>query len=391
MLDIAETPSAAAQPVPPIEANIQGATLRLSPAGQWTVANFPSLEAAVNAVRYKPHRKRIREAEISLSGIEELDTAGAWRLHHFAGELEGAGIAPRFTDLSEKQRILLGVVSDNVVREKPVPARRGPRIPLLGDAFATLVKAADDAARLTMFLGQTTACAGRVLSRPWRFRWTAFAHHIEHTGLRAVPIIALICLLIGGVIIQQGVIQLRNFGAEPFAVDMLGVLTLREVGVLLTAIMVAGRSASAFTAEIGSMKMREEIDAMRTIGIDPMETLVLPRIAALIVTLPILVFIGDIMCLAGGALMSLLYLDISIPVYLDRLHDAISLQHFMVGLVKAPFIAIIIGLVGCLEGMKVQGSAESLGTHVTSSVVKAIFLVIIFDALFAMYLTASGY
>jgi phospholipid/cholesterol/gamma-HCH transport system permease protein len=227
--------------------------------------------------------------------------------------------------------------------------------------------------------------------RPWRFRWVSFIHHVEHTGLRAVPIISLICLLIGAVVTQQGILQLQQFGAEPMAVDMVGILALREVGILLTAIVVAGRSASAFTAEIGTMKTREEIDAMRTLGIDPIEVLVLPRIAALVITLPILAFIGDLMCLLGGAIMAFVYLDIGMSAFLERVHDAINVRHFMVGLVKAPLAAIIIGLIGCLEGLSVEGSAESLGMHVTISVVKAIFVVIVFDAMFAMFLSASGF
>jgi phospholipid/cholesterol/gamma-HCH transport system permease protein len=392
MLDQAENSSpgtAAARQ--PLLAELHGGALRLTPAGAWTVENFAVLHAAIEKVKATARKGNLRQAAIRLSVVEDLDTAGAWLLHHLRTGLADAGVEVHFTDISEKQRILLSVVDENIVRDKPARLRRRFSIPLVGDAFVALVRAVDDLVRLTGFLGQATASAGRVALRPWRFRWIAFAHHIEHTGLRAVPIIALICLLIGAVIIQQGVIQLANFGAEPFAIDMLGILALREVGVLLTAIMVAGRSASAFTAEIGSMKMREEIDAMRTIGIDPIETLVLPRIAALMVSLPILVFIGDLMCLLGGALMSMLYLDIGMEVYLARLHDAINMRHFLVGLLKAPFIALIIGLVGCLEGMSVKGSAESLGAHVTTSVVKAIFLVIVFDALFAIYLTASGY
>jgi phospholipid/cholesterol/gamma-HCH transport system permease protein len=214
---------------------------------------------------------------------------------------------------------------------------------------------------------------------------------LQQTGLNAVPIIALVCFLIGGVIMQQGAQQLRAFGAETMAIDMLGVLALREVGILLTAVMVAGRSASAFTAQIGTMKMREEVDAMRTLGIDPIETLVVPRILALVIALPLLVFIADIMCLAGGAVMAKLYLGLDLPIYIDRLHGALDARHFFVGIVKAPFAALIIGLVGCLEGLSVQGSAESVGTQVTAAVVKAIFLVLILDGVFAIFLSASGY
>ena len=174
------------------------------------------------------------------------------------------------------------------------------------------------------------------------------------------------------------------------AVNMVAILSLREIGILLTSIMVAGRSGSAFTAEIGSMKMREEIDAMRTLGIDPMETLVAPRVLALIVVLPLLAFLGDMMCLIGGGLMAKVVLGLSPAAYIDFLHGAVDVKHFIAGMAKAPFAALIIGLVGCLEGLKVSGSAESLGFHVTSAVVKAIFLVIVFDALFAMFLSSVG-
>ena len=378
-------------PAPVLRAAVDGGTMRLAASGRWTVQEFARLDGEIKTLDIAAGRREYAEARIDLAAIEDLDTAGAWLLHDLRRQFEAAGVKASVQPGSERQRILLGVVSDNIAAEKPARLKRNAIMPIAGETATAMFNAADNLVRLTAFLGQTTLCAARTAMRPWRFRWTAFIHHIEHTGLRAVPIISLICLLIGGVITQQGVLQLRNFGAEPFAVDMVGVLALREVGILLTAIMVAGRSASAFTAEIGSMKMREEIDAMRTLGISPIETLVLPRVAALIVTLPILAFIGDIMCLAGGAMMALAYLDISIPVYVERLHDAVNVRHFLVGLVKAPLIALIIGLVGCLEGLSVQGSAESLGSHVTNSVVKAIFLVIIFDALFAMFLSASGY
>jgi phospholipid/cholesterol/gamma-HCH transport system permease protein len=171
---------------------------------------------------------------------------------------------------------------------------------------------------------------------------------------------------------------------------MVAILALREVGILLTAIMVAGRSGSAFTAEIGSMKMREEVDAMRTLGIDPMDTLVLPRVLALIVALPLLTFIGDLTGLIGGGVMAMAVLGLDASTYIDKLREAADMQDFLVGMIKAPFAALIIGLVGCLEGLEVQGSAESLGKHVTSAVVKSIFLVIILDAVFAMFLSGIG-
>src|SRR4029079_24509 len=258
------------------------------------------------------------------------------------------------------------------------------------DMTRALTGVASAAVQLTAFLGEVTSAFFRLFRQPWRFRPKSFVHHLDHAGLRAVPIIALICFLIGAVVLQQGVGQLKPLGAEPFAVNMVAILALREVGILLTAIMVAGRSGSAFTAEIGSMKMREEIDAMRTLRIDPMDTLVIPRVLALVVALPLLTFLGDIMGLIGGGIMAMAVLGIDAGTYIDKLHVGVDFQHFMAGMVKAPFAAIIIALVGCLEGMKVEGSAESLGQHVTSAVVKAIFLVIILDAIFAMFLSGIG-
>jgi phospholipid/cholesterol/gamma-HCH transport system permease protein len=328
--------------------------------------------------------------EMDIAGIAQLDTAGAWLLQRTAKAWEAKGLKTRYTGTTESFNILLEEVRRRSAHEPPPEAPPGG----LADMVATVIRAsssvAREAAMLTSFLGALTVTFARIIREPWRFRPVSFIHHLDHTGFRAVPIIALICLLIGAVVMQQGVVQLRAFGAETFAVNMVGILSLREVGVLLTAIMVAGRSGSAFTAEIGSMKMREEIDAMRTLGIDPMETLVAPRVLALIVVLPLLTFLGNMMCLVGGGLMAKVVLGLGPAAYIDFLHDAVDAKHFMAGMAKAPFAALIIGLVGCLEGLKVEGSAESLGFHVTSAVVKAIFLVIVFDAIFAMFLSAVG-
>lgn len=388
------TPSASQHtpaPVPSLHVSDASGVLRFVASGRWTVHQFARLDASVAALKIPVARARVANAEIDMTAVAALDTAGAMLIDRVRRELETGGIAVRIHGASEKQRVLLGVVRDNNSAARPAPPPPRNSVSLMSDAVNGAAEALGDAMRLTAFLGETALAAARTAMRPRRFRATSFVHHIEHIGLRAVPIISLICILIGAVITQQGIVQLRAFNVEPYAIDMLGMLALREVGILLTAIVVAGRSASAFTAEIGSMKMREEIDAMHTLGLNPMETLVLPRIAALLLVLPILAFIGDIMCLVGGAAMAMAYLDIDLAAYISRLHSAITLKHFLVGLVKAPLAALIIGLVGCLEGLRVRGSAESLGQHVTAAVVKAIFLVIIFDALFAMFLSACGY
>ncbi len=214
-------------------------------------------------------------------------------------------------------------------------------------------------------------------------------HHLDRVGLQAVPIILLITFLIGGIIAQQGFFHFRKFGAETYVVDMLGILILREIGVLIVSIMVAGRSGSSYTAELGSMKMREEIDALRTMGLDPIEVLVLPRVFALILALTMLTFLGSMAALYGGGLVAWFYGGMSPDIFIARLKEAISLTHFKVGMIKAPFMALVIGVVACAQGFAVKGSAELLGLQTTASVVKAIFLVIVLDGLFAMFFAQS--
>jgi phospholipid/cholesterol/gamma-HCH transport system permease protein len=213
----------------------------------------------------------------------------------------------------------------------------------------------------------------------------AVARQIELTGVRAVPIIVLMSFLIGCIVAQQGAFQLRFFGASVFTVDLVGILTLRELAPLLTAIMVAGRSGSAITAELGSMRMREEIDALRVMGLDPVNVLVLPRVLGLIVSVPLLSFLSVLATLAGAMLTLWVYVDIAPISFLQRLRDAIDFSSLWSGLIKAPFMALIIGLIACTEGMSVRGSAESLGTHTTASVVKSIFMVIVVDGIFAIF------
>ena len=375
---------------PGFRVELRGTTFRLVASGAWTVAEAEKLDGALKRLRVPIPPTPEFTGEMDISGIAEIDTAGAWLLQRTAAAWQTGGLRTHYAGATEAFRVLIEEVQRHGRAACPKLDKPEPLSQVLKDGAMAVTGAGREAIMLTGFLGQVTAGLGRMIRQPWRFRTTSFFHHLDHAGLRAVPIIALICFLIGAVVMQQGVVQLEAFGAELFAVNMVAILTLREVGILLTAIMVAGRSGSAFTAEIGSMKMREEIDAMRTLGIDPMDTLVLPRILALIVALPLLTFIGDLMGLVGGGVMAKIVLGLDAGNYVDKLREAVSFQHFMAGMVKAPFAALIIGLVGCLEGLKVEGSAESLGTHVTSAVVKAIFLVIILDAVFAMFLSGIG-
>ncbi len=366
---------------------MEAGIVRIVVSGDWTLAVLGEIRSCLDELgEVKPGGQPV---EIDLSQLHRLDTAGALALLNLRNSVDGKTAA--FVNERREHRILL----DEVARAAPATAEAPPRRRPLAEMAGWFAMAATafgrDAIRLTTFLGETAAALARVMVRPSRFRGTSFIHQIQQTGLTAVPIISLVCFLIGGVVLQQGARQLSDFGAENLSIDMLGILALREVGIILAAVMVAGRSASAFTAQIGTMKMREEIDAMRTLGIDPMETLVVPRILALIVTLPLLVFVADMMCLAGGALMAKLYLSLDLPIYLQKLNTAIRPKYLYVGLIKAPFAALVIGLVGCLEGMSVEGSAESVGTQVTTAVVKAIFLVLVLDAVFAIFLSASGF
>ena len=230
----------------------------------------------------------------------------------------------------------------------------------------------------------------RVVIRPRTFRFISAVHHLYRVGWQAIPIMFLITFLIGCIIAQQGIFHFRKFGADAYVVDMVGILVLREIGVLIVSIMVAGRSGSAYTAELGSMKMREEIDALRMMGFDPVEVLILPRVVALVIALPILAFLGSMAALFGGGLVAWLYGGMSPEIYIARLQEAVSVTHFKVGMIKAPFMALVIGLVACSEGLRVKGSAESLGLQTTNSVVKSIFLVIVLDGIFAIFFASIG-
>jgi phospholipid/cholesterol/gamma-HCH transport system permease protein len=241
------------------------------------------------------------------------------------------------------------------------------------------------------FLGEFSLALLRVLSRPGRFRGKALINQLEQVAYRGVPIIVLISFLVGCIVAQQGIFQLQRFGATTFVVNLIGILILRELAVLLTSIMVAGRSGSAITAEIGSMQMREEIDALRVMGLDPIEVLIVPRILALILGLPLLSFLSALAALFGGGLTAWVYGDISPDVFLSQLQASIAMNTFLVGLIKAPFMALVIGIIAAIEGLAVEGSAESLGRRVTSAVVKSIFMVIVLDGVFAIFFAAIRY
>jgi phospholipid/cholesterol/gamma-HCH transport system permease protein len=244
--------------------------------------------------------------------------------------------------------------------------------------------------RILGFLGLTLHRVARSLVMPWRLRRAALFTQMEEAGLKAIPIVALMGFLIGVVLAFQGAAQLRQFGAEVFVVDLIAISILRELGVLLTAIIVAGRSGSAFTAAIGAMKVQEEIDALRALGLDPIEVLVVPRTLALLIMLPILAILANIFGLIGGALMSWIDLGVSPALFFNRMQENIGVWHLGVGLIKAPFFAVIIGVIACYQAMQVKGSSQSLGARTTSSVVQAIFAVILVDAMFSVFFGEVG-
>jgi phospholipid/cholesterol/gamma-HCH transport system permease protein len=281
------------------------------------------------------------------------------------------------------------------VEETDAPPLAKPRRPvrlvqLLDQIGAGTLGALRFGYDLVGFFGLVALRLARVLGRPWRLRLTSTVRHLEETGLNALPIVGLISLLVGLVLAYQGVDQLRPFGAEIYMVNLVGIAALREMGILLTAIVVAGRSGSAFTAEIGTMKVNEEVDALATLGLDPVEVLVVPRLIALVLTLPLLTFFADVMALVGGAIGGLLLIDMTFPQFLEQLSTAVTPTMFWVGMVKAPVFAFVIAMVGCFEGLRVAGSAESVGHLTTKAVVESIFLVIVLDALFSILFSVLG-
>ncbi|AIB13899.1 ABC transporter permease (plasmid) [Azospirillum argentinense] len=321
---------------------------------------------------------------LDLSRLDAMDTVGAYLLSALSDRLKAAGHGVDLAAIRPEHAALF----DAVREVGPPPVERAqthrPILDMLERTGRTAVDGLREGRDLLSFLGLIAITFGRLIVNPRRLRFRSVMFHIEQTGLNALPILGLLSFLIGVVLAFQGADQLRRFGAELFVVNLLGVSILREIGILMTAIIVAGRSGSAFTAQIGTMKVNQEVDAISTLGLDVVELLVVPRALALMITLPLLAFYADIMGLFGGAVMSYATLDITFGQFIRQLHGAVTLPHFLVGLVKAPVFALVIAMVGCYEGLKVSGSAESVGTLTTKSVVESIFLVIVLDAVFSV-------
>ncbi len=372
-----------------IKAKDDGGALVLSAGGTWSIRELKRL---VRDVRGALPAKRLAtgaKARLDLGGITYLDSSGAWLIVDLKKRLKDAGLDHEVTAIRNADRALLDRVERALARTggAPAPPRAHPMLGALANLGKIVVDAGKKSHELLAFFGLTVILIARAIAMPWRIHMKATVKHIETTGLNSLPIVGLLNFLIGVVVAFMGAVQLKKFGAEIFTVNLVGIAILRELGVLITAILIAGRSGSAFTAQIGTMKVNQEIDAMQTIGLNPVEVLVLPRILAMMIVMPLLTFYADIMGICGGAIMSMTALDISLESFIRQLQSAIDFKTFMIGILKAPVCAYIIALVGCFEGMQVSGSAESVGTRTTMSVVEAIFLVIVFDAIVAITLS----
>ncbi len=371
-----------------LTATADGERVALAATGAWTAECAAELEGIIDqtARRYRG----ASDVVIDLTKLERLDTFGAWLIERLKRAFTGRGSTTRVIGLSDTDRGLMEELQ--LANQTPGQDNAGAnRIAMALDSVGRAVaEIGRSLVRLANLLGALTTAVLRTIAHPTRLRSTSVIHHLERVGLRAVPIILLSTFVIGAILAQQGIFRFRTFGADVYVVDMVTVLVLREVGVLIVCVMVAGRSGSSYTAELGAMKMREEIDALRTMGLDPIEVLVLPRILALVVAVPLLTFLGSMAALYGAGLVCWLYGGMAPEVFLARLREAIWLPTFEVGMIKAPFMALMIGLVACVEGFEVDGSAASLGYRTTSSVVKSIFLVIALDGVFAMFFAGIG-
>lgn len=362
-----------------------GATLSL--AGAWQIVDFERLSREISVQAAGTPGSAVT---IDLGAVSALDTAGAWLVERTRRELEARGVTVAVVGAKPAAAALLATVAERAPapRAEEVREAAGPR--LVRSVGQGTLDAAATGLAFVRFLGSVVLTLVRTVPQPRRWRVGSVLHHLEEVGLKAVPIVALISFLIGVVLAYQGATQLARFGAQVFVVDLVAIGVLREIGILLTAIVVAGRSGSAFTAQLGSMQLNEEVDALRTLGLDPLEVLVLPRLIALVVALPLLAVVADLLGLVGGGLMAWVELGIAPAEFVARLRQAIGPWTFGVGVVKAPFFAALIALVGCAEGLAVRGGAEAVGRHTTRSVVEAIFLVIVADAVFSIFFSLVG-
>ncbi len=372
----------------------QGLDLELT--GEWRTLRFAQIDAALTALDLEG----VRRIEISTARVEVLDLSSAWRLHEFIRQRQAAGIEVVFKGAPPDQ---LRLVDQTLKGEIPVCTQQRPRVPLslLDEIESPALRSLASLGRHAVlygrdlisdlaFLGRMTVTTLGAITSWKRLRPISIARHVYDTGITALPIVSLIAFLISVIIAYMSAQQLRNFGATVFVVDLVTIGVLRELGVLLTSIIVAGRSGSAFAAELGSMKLNEEVDALYATGVDPFEALVLPRVLGLVIALPLLTIIADIIGLAGGALLCRFLLDMPLSQYVSRVQESITATTFWVGVAKAPIFAMLIAMAGCYRGMQVRDSSRELGRLTTLAVVQAIFLVIFADAVFAVLFLEMG-
>ncbi len=341
------------------------------------IGNLPDRLEAIDAAAVK---------HVDLSGVDRIDTIGAWVVHRFAARNDATidGL-----DANDQALFDQVVASDQPLAARPAKVNAASRV--LGEIGDAIVLSGKTMLGLLGFLGATTIAFGSVIRHPRRFRFNAVVQRFEVVGVAALGIVGLMSFLIGMVIAQQGAVQLRQFGAEVFTINLVGRLTIRELGLLMTAIMVAGRSGSAFAAQLGTMKLTEEIDAMRTIGVSPMEALVLPRVLAAIVMMPLLGFYASVIAIIGGGLLCWVQLGIPPVTFIARIREVVPITDLYISLIKAPVFGAIIAIAGCFQGMQVESDAEQVGLRTTSAVVQGIFLVIVLDAFFAVFFTWLGW
>ena len=356
-------------------------TLRFS--GDLSLARLDDLPQRLNAISGDVRA-------VDLSRVERIDTIGAWVVHRFAAEHHA-----EIKGLSGDKQYLFEQVEK---ADQPVAMRAAPQSSLtrvVGEVGDAIVTAGKTFVGMLGFTGATVIAAGSVIRSFWhpprRFRYNATVQRFEVVGVTALGIIGLMSFLIGVVIAQQGAVQLRQFGAEVYTINLVGRITLRELGVLMTAIMVAGRSGSAFAAQIGTMKLTEEVDAMRVIGVSPIEALVLPRTLAAVILMPLLGFYASVLSIIGGGLLCWLSLNIPPVTFIERIREVVPITDLYVGLIKAPVFGAIIAIAGCYQGMQVEADAEQVGTRTTAAVVQGIFMVIVLDSFFAVFFEKIGW
>ena len=362
---------------------------QLTVSGDWTLPNYGRLKRDVQktAAMEVPNRH-----SVNLATINALDTAGASLLVDLLGARQLHELTEQTPGLSSERQELLRLVANAMASpEGETSLRSNPITEFLAGIGEKIEDFWHQQRLLIGFTGQILATLASILATPWRWRITSLVAHVHQTGLNALPIVALLTFLVGAVVAFLGATILDDFGATIYTVNLVAFSFLREFGVLLAAILLAGRTASAFTAQLGSMKANEEIDALRTFGLSPVELLVIPRVLAMVVSLPILTFVGMISGIVGGSLVCVVALDISVPQILNILETKVRVVHLLVGLGKAPIFAFVIAVIGCLEGFKASGSAQSVGEHTTSAVVQSIFMVILLDSIAAIFFMEMGW